>query len=97
MDRLQAFTALGTVLAGDPYEVDMGGFRPFRRDVAWDDDKNDAPVGPLLDRLSFTAGRANWGYALRFGLLQATTQDLEIIAEQMLRRATSGEPPTRCP
>ncbi|MFY0576525.1 EVE domain-containing protein [Cystobacter fuscus] len=33
-DRLQAFTALGLVKAGEPYVFDMGGgFRPFRRDV----------------------------------------------------------------
>jgi hypothetical protein len=33
-DRLQAFTALGVVRPGEPYERDMGdGFVPFRRDV----------------------------------------------------------------
>ncbi|MGO4837894.1 EVE domain-containing protein, partial [Rhizobiaceae sp. 2RAB30] len=35
-DALRAFTAIGTVRAGTPYQVEMyGGFRPFRRDVAW--------------------------------------------------------------
>ena len=35
-DRLQAFTAFGTVRDGEPYRVDMGdGFQPFRRDVDW--------------------------------------------------------------
>ncbi|WP_332750044.1 EVE domain-containing protein [Hydrogenophaga sp.] len=89
-DRLQAFTALGTVLPGDPYEVDMGdGFRPFRRDVSWDADSVDAPIAPLLGRLSFTAGRRSWGYAFRFGLLLATMEDVELIAAAMLRRARS--------
>ncbi len=84
-DRLQAFTALGTVLPGDPYEVDMGGgFRPFRRDVAWDANLNDAPIAPLLERLSFTTGKSNWGYAFRFGLLSATAQDMECIAAAMM-------------
>ena len=91
-DRLQAFTALGTVLPGDPYEFDMGAdFRPFRRDVAWDADTGDAPIAPLLDRLSFTAGRANWGYALRFGLLQVTSQDMELIFAAMCRQVRSDE------
>jgi EVE domain len=35
-DRLQAFTAIGTVKEGEPYVFDMGnGFKPYRRDVAW--------------------------------------------------------------
>jgi hypothetical protein len=89
-DRLQAFTALGTVLTGDPYEVDMGGgFCPFRRDVAWDPGAGDAPIAPLLDRLSFTAGRTGWGYAFRFGLLSATGDDMALIASAM-RHAGCG-------
>ncbi len=35
-DRLQAFTAIGTVKNSKPYQADMGfGFKPFRREVAW--------------------------------------------------------------
>jgi hypothetical protein len=93
-DRLQAFTAIGTVLEGDPYEVDLGdGFRPFRRDVGWDAGTGDAGIAPLLDRLSFTAGRQRWGYALRFGLLRATPGDLEAIGEAMraVRRVRSRD------
>ena len=85
-DRLQAFTALGTVKAGEPYAFDMGaGFVPFRRDVAWDAEAQHAPIAPLLDRLSFTAGRASWGYAFRFGLLQVTAEDMGLIAAAMQR------------
>jgi hypothetical protein len=83
-DRLQAFTALGTVKTGDPYAFEMGGgFVPFRRDVAWDAEAIDAPIAPLLDRLSFTAGRASWGYVFRFGLLQVTAEDMHLIAAAM--------------
>ena len=87
-DRLQAFTALGTVKAGEPYEFDMGGgFVPFRRDVAWQQDAAEAPIAPLLERLSFTAGRSSWGYAFRFGLLQVTAEDMDLIAGAMQRAA----------
>ena len=42
-DRLQAFTAIGTVKQGALYQADMGfGFHPFRRDVAWHDAEPDA-------------------------------------------------------
>jgi len=89
-DRLQAFTALGTVLPGEPYEVDMGnGFIPFRRDVAWDEGLKQAPIAGLLERLSFTAGRRSWGYVFRFGLLSATTEDMLLIARHM--HAVAGE------
>jgi hypothetical protein len=51
-DRLQAFTAIGTVKEGEPYVFDMGnGFKPYRRDVAWANGRRSAhssaarPVG----------------------------------------------------
>jgi len=82
-DRLQAFTALGSVKPGTPYEVDMGdGFRPFRRDVLWRA-AVEAPIHPLLDRLSFSRGNKNWGYQLRFGLFEVAQEDLLLIAEAM--------------
>lgn len=93
-DRLQAFTALGTVLPGEPYEIDMGGgFMPFRRDVEWDEGVQDAPIAGLLDQLSFTAGRRSWGYVLRFGLLSVTAGDMDLIARHM--QAGAGGTPRR--
>ena len=74
-DRLQAFTAFGTVREGGPYVAEMGsGFRPWRRDVDWQPAR-DAPIRPMLDALSFTAGRPNWGVSLRLGLLPITESD----------------------
>ncbi|MGO8919896.1 MAG: EVE domain-containing protein [Stellaceae bacterium] len=82
-DRLQAFTAIGIVRDGDTYCVDGGGgFRPYRRDVAWLD-ACEAPIRPLLDALSFTAGNPNWGYAFRFGLLAIGQNDFRRIADAM--------------
>jgi len=81
--RLQAFTALGRVREGAPYQVEMAeGFHPFRRDVDWSD-AVDAPIAPLLERLSFTAGQRNWGARFRFGLFQILEEDLRIIQEAM--------------
>ncbi len=82
-DRLQAFTAMGVVAPGEPYAFDMdGGFRPFRRDIAWLDG-HEAPIQPLLDRLEFSAGARNWGYRLRLGLVAISEHDLELIAGAM--------------
>jgi len=82
-DRLQAFTAIGVVKPGDCYKADMGGgFHPFRRDVDWLAAR-EAPIAPLLDALTFTAGKRNWGYAFRFGLLEISNADMHTIAQAM--------------
>ena len=81
-DRLQAFTLIGRVKDGDIYEGQMGDWVAHRRDVDWAE-SHDAPIAPLLDRLDFTAGKANWGYQLRFGLFEISQHDFELIAKAM--------------
>jgi len=82
-DRLQSFTAIGTVRDGEPYQGDMGGsFLPFHRDV----DRTDAaemPIARLLCNRELTAGTPNWGYHLRFGLLHISGRDFGLIAAAM--------------
>jgi|SRR5579864_3347966 len=86
-DRLQAFTAIGVVEPGLPYQSDMGdGFRPFRRDVRWIS-ANETPIRPLLDALSFSAGNKSWGYQLRFGLFEVERRDMRLIGRAMGARA----------
>jgi hypothetical protein len=88
----QAFTAVGVVRDERVYQGDMGGgFHPFRKDVDWLP-SHDAPIRPLLEALSFTQGKANWGYALRFGLLKVTEADMAVIM-----RAMNAEAPTHAP
>jgi hypothetical protein len=82
-EPVQAFTAIGEVAPGEPYQFDMGGgFVPFRRDVRFLD-AQDAPIKNLLDRLSFTKGRKSWGYAFRRGAFEIAAEDFDIIAEAM--------------
>ena len=82
-DKLQAFTAIGIVRDGEPYQGDMGGgFTPYRRDVDWRDAR-ETPIGGLLDRLEFTKGKKNWGYQLRFGLFEISEGDMLRIAGAM--------------
>ena len=90
---LQAFTAIGTVRPGAPYQADMGGgFVPWRRDVAWRPAAQAAmaPIRPLLGQLSFTAGKDRWGAALRFGLLALTADDMVLIGQAMRDSASTG-------
>jgi hypothetical protein len=81
-DRLQAFTAIGTVKEGKPYQADMGfGFRPFRRDVAWHE-AEPMPIAALQDQLAFTRDK-NWSYRLRQGVIEISDADMTLIAEAM--------------
>ncbi len=88
-DKLQAFTAIGTVKEGTPYQADMGfGFRPYRRDVAWHE-AEPTPLAALRDTLAFTQEK-NWGYRLRQGLVEISDADMTLIAAAMLK---SSAPP----
>ena len=90
-DRLQAFTAIGTVKQGKPYQADMGfGFHPFRREVIWHD-AEPASIAELQARLAFTQEN-NWGYRLRQGLVEISDADMTTIAEAMFK---ASAPPDR--
>jgi hypothetical protein len=83
-DRLQAFSAIGTVCDGIPYQVEMTpGFRPWRRDVHWHASQQ-ASIRPLLGALAFTGDGANWGYQFRFGLFEIASADAMLIAAAMM-------------
>jgi hypothetical protein len=80
---MQAFTAIGAVRTRAPYQADMGGgFHPFRRDVDWCDGEI-APIAPLLGKLDLSRGNRNWGYQLRFGLIELSAHDFELVAQAM--------------
>ena len=81
-EPLQAFTAIGVITDGEIWQADEGDFKPWRRRVAYHK-AQDAPIRPLLEQLSFTKDRANWGYSFRFGLIEITKEDYEIIARAM--------------
>jgi EVE domain len=82
-EKLRAFTAIGRVKEGEPYQCDMGGgFKPFRRDVEWFTSQY-APIEPMLDALDFTRGKTSWGYQFRFGLFAVSGKDMGMIAKAM--------------
>jgi predicted RNA-binding protein len=83
-ELLQAFTALGRVVGEEVYQFDMGGgFVPFRRDVAYLLTKEEAPIRPLIDRLSFIRNKERWGQAFRSGHFEIHRADFELIASAM--------------
>lgn len=89
---VQAFTAIGEILPGEPYVSDMGGgFMPTRRDVRWFE-AGEAPIRPLLEQLSFTRGQRSWGYAFRRGAFEMTAEDYALIAAAMGVRLSQARP-----
>lgn len=83
-EAVQAFTAIGKIKPGEPYQGEMrGGFHPTRRDVAFRKSAKQAPIRPLLDTLSFTKGRTSWGYAFRRGAFAVSEADFRAIAKAM--------------
>jgi len=81
-DGLQSFTAIGRIREGAPYQGFMSeGFQPFRRDVDWAE-SHEQPIRPLIDRLDLTRDR-NWGYSLRFGVLELSAGDFALIGAAM--------------
>lgn len=79
---LQSFTAIGKITDDDIWQANEGDFKPWRRRVSYAQ-SIEAPIRPLLDELSFTKDKTNWGYSLRYGLVEITELDFKIIAKAM--------------
>jgi len=83
-EPLQAFTALGQVLDEEIYQVKINdNFNPYRRKIKYLK-INQTQIKPLIDELDFIKSKKNWGYNFRFGLLEITKKDFDLIKENML-------------
>ncbi len=79
---LQAFTAIGHIV-GEAHQVQVApDFAPWRRPVSYRTDVGDALIGELKSTLHLTS-LPNWGYQLRFGLIELTATDVELISNAM--------------
>jgi len=82
-EPLQSFTAIGVVSTGDIYQVEMGpDFKPYRVNVEFLKCE-EAPIKPLIEKLSFIKSKTHWGAAFRFGQLQVPAADFLLIAAAM--------------
>lgn len=83
-DICQQFTAIGRVVGDKVYQFEMApDFIPFRRDIKFVPSQS-VDIRPLINRLSFIQNKSRWGYAFRFGHLEISQEDFELIASQML-------------
>ena len=82
-DPCQAFTAVGRIAEGDVYRVTMNErFMPFRRKVEYVS-CGEAPIQPLVERLSFIPDKRRWGYSVRRGHFEVSAADFRLIASAM--------------
>lgn len=82
-EPLQAFTAIGTIVSGEIYQVEMStDFKPYRVDVRFAK-CTEAPARPLIDSLSFIKSKTHWGATFRFGQLKIPAADFALIAQAM--------------
>ena len=80
------FTAIGQI-TGPSYAFDMGGgFVPVRRDIHYQRRAREEPVEPLVGKLQFVRDPKRWAAPLRWGHLEISRHDFEVIAEAMLGR-----------
>lgn len=86
---LRAFTAIGRVADGEPWQGDpvtmatKGLVRPWRRSVEYADGVSEVAITPLLPVLDLTRDTPNWGWLMRRGLLELTAHDFGVIAREM--------------
>lgn len=67
---LQQFTAIGRIMTGDIYQVEMTpDFKPYRLDVRFLK-CHETPIKPLIPSLSFIKNKTKWGAVFRFGHLK---------------------------
>jgi len=80
----QKFTAVAKALDENVYQVKMfDNFEPFRRKVKFLE-CSETPIRPLIYELDFIINKKKWGYPFRFGLLEITKKDFELITTKML-------------
>ncbi|WP_341675480.1 EVE domain-containing protein [Niveibacterium sp. SC-1] len=87
---LQAFTAIGEVVSGEVYQVEMApDFKPYRVDVRFLPCE-EASIRPLIEDLSFIRDKTHWGAAFRFGYVRVPEADFLLIAQAMRASFDAG-------
>lgn len=79
----QKFTAIGQIQDKPAYLFQMAeDFIPWRRDVKYIKSQ-EAPIGPLLEKLACIKNKQKWGFIFRSGLFEITPEDFKLIARAM--------------
>lgn len=90
-EKCQAFTAIGQVEDENVYQFEMSeNFKPFRRNINFID-CNEISILPLINELAFIPNKKSWGYPFRFGFLEISENDFQLISSKMLTNEFIGQ------
>lgn len=79
----QKFVAVGKIKTSEPYQVKLSeNFSPFRLDIEYLPG-DDADIKPLIEALEFIKNKKSWGYAFRFGQIEISEKDFDLICKAM--------------
>lgn len=79
----RSFTAIGKIEADEPYTFPMSpDFTPWRRNVSFIA-AQEAPIEPLLEKLTFIKDKTRWGFPFRRGCFEIAQEDFQLIAQAM--------------
>jgi predicted RNA-binding protein len=82
-ESCQKFVAIGKVKTGEIYQVQINeDFIPYRRNVEYLECV-EAEIKPLINDLEFIKNKQSWGYSFRFGHLEISKNDFELIVKAM--------------
>ena len=80
----QKFTAVAKAIDDEIYQVKMfENFEPFRRKVKFLECQ-ETEIKPLINHLDFIQNKKSWGYPFRYGLLEISKKDFDLITNKML-------------
>ncbi len=81
----KSFTAIGEVKDDNVFQFEMStDFKPFRRYITYHKSKP-LPLELVKSELELTKDK-NWGYKLRFGLIELTEKDFNILRRGLLEK-----------
>ena len=83
--KVQAFTSLGQIVSVSCYQAEStDDFHPYRVDVDYQKQVEQADIRPLLSRLELTKNRgAQWGLAFRRSRIKICDDDFRLISAAM--------------
>ncbi|QIK70357.1 EVE domain-containing protein [Erysipelothrix sp. HDW6C] len=83
-DQFQSFTAMGRILDGRVYQVEMSpGFTPFRSDVTFYPHIKPVNIHDVMDHLEFVTDKQHYGEKFRYGHFEISKKDAETLWHAM--------------
>jgi hypothetical protein len=82
-EKCQRFTAVGKIKDEEVYQFQMtADFCPYRRNVDFFP-AQEVSILHLINDLEFIENKKSWGYPFRWGFLEISKHDFDLISSQM--------------